>query len=309
MAEAGDASARALASSLRGNVTRRGLRGLAALAVHVAAAAPERMTDVFDEAAAGWLGFERDRGRPPALDPLPMTARWWRNFWTIVSPPEGAGRQRYPQQMMELAGEFDPGINGRMASAALAFPGVAEAAKAEIPEAYDVEWLAQFPPASVGHALSHQLLSPGSSATDPYWTGALPFLRHMPAPLNYINVHVIHSLPLWGLVAGYTSRPRDRVALGGFLMGQVGHHYSALASAVTLTTLAVRPPENPEVVVDSLLKGWVHGRETPPLIQAAWESLWPLPVERVREILQVTPFAAHDRKGVPPRRRWTPRIV
>jgi len=307
MAEVGRDDAGALASGLRRGVTDLGLRALAATAVHVAAAAPERMTSFYDDAAAGWLGAEASPPRPGVLDPLPISPGWWKALWSIAAPPFGASRLGYAQQMMELAGELDPAINARMAAAALEFPGVAEAAgSGSPPQPHDVEWLSRFSPASLGYSLSQALLRPGSPASDPYWTSVIPYLRHMPAPLNYINVQVIQSLPLWGLVAGYSSRTLDRVAFGGFLMGQVGHHYSALASAVTLTTAAVKRPDNLEVVLDCLFKGWAHGRKTVPLVQVSWEPLWPLRVDQVRETLQVRAFDSPYARAA---QGWAPRVV
>jgi ubiquinone biosynthesis protein Coq4 len=309
MAEAGGGDAGALALGLRRGITALGLRALAAKAVHAAAAAPERMADIYDNAAAGWLGGEVFPPRQRTLDPLPISPACWRMLWTIAAPPAGAGRQRYAQHMMELAGELDPGINPRMAAAALEFPGVREAASRPLSQPHDVEWLSQFPPASLGFALSQELLRPGTPATDPYWTSVVPYLRHMPPPLNHINVHVIQSMALWGLVAGYTSRTLDRIGFGAFLMGQVGHHYSALASAVTLTAAAVRRPDNVEVVLDSLFKGWAHGRATPPLIGVSWAPLWPLRIDQVREALQITPFDSPYAAEARAATGWTPRVV
>jgi ubiquinone biosynthesis protein Coq4 len=310
MAEAGAGDVVAIACDLRRGLTDAGLRALAAEIVHASAAAPERLMEIYDAAAAGWLGRNVAPTRPtPAQDPLPITAAWWRTFWTICDPPSGVGRQTYAQQMMELAGELDARINPRMAAAALAFPGVPEAAGQSIAPPYDVERLAQFSRATLGYALSEELVGPGSPASDPYWTSVIPYLRHMPTPLNHINVHVIQAMPLWALVAGYSLRALDRVALGAFLLGQVGHHYSALATAVTLTTAAVKRPDNLEVVLGCIFKGWTHGRETRPLVLVDWEPLWALPIDQVRQALGVTPFHAPQAGGRRPASRWTPRLV
>ena len=308
MAEVGDGDAGALALDLRHGATDSRLRALAAMAVHAAAAAPERMTDVYDNAAAGWLGREPAPPRSSALDPLPISPAWWKTLWSIAAPPTGPGRQRYAERMMDLAGELDPRINPRMAAAAAEFPGVAEAASAGIPEPHDFEWLSRFPPASLAYALSQEIMSPGNPASDPYWTSVIPYLRHMPPPLNYINVQVIQSLSLWAMVAGYTPRALDRVAFGAFLMGQVGHHYSALASAVTLTTVAVTRPDNLDVVLDCIFKGWAHGRETRPFVQVAWQPLWRLRVDQVRESLQIRTFDSPYARGAPSK-GWAPRVV
>ena len=103
--------------------------------------------------------------------------------------------------------------------------------------------------------------------------------------------------------------PPGRGAGGGFLLGQGGQHYAALASAVTLTTAALKRPDNLHVVLDCLFKGWAHGRETPPLVQVAWEPLWPLRIDQVRETLQVRPFSSPDARDGSPAHGWAPRVV
>jgi len=306
MAAVGAEDVGALTRALRQDVTAQGLRALAAMAVHVAAAAPERMVAVYDAAAAGWLGGEAVPPQSPPLEPLVISPGWWSALWNAASPAAGASRP-YAQQMMELAGELDPLINLRMADAARTFPGVAEASRKGNPPRHDVEWLSRFPPATLGFALSEELLRTGSPLYDPYWSSVLPYLRHMPPPLNYINVEVIQSMPLWALVAGYASRGLDQVAFGGFLMGQVGHHYSALSSAVSLTTAAVKPPANVEVLLDCLFRGWAHGRATRPLVLVTWEPLWIARVDQVRETLQIRPFESPYAEAARP--GWVPRVV
>lgn len=290
MAREGRGDAGALALGLRHGVTGLGLRALAAKAVHVAAAAPERMIDIYDNAAAGWLGGPVFPPRSRNPEPLRISTGWWNTLWRMIGAPADNGRRPYAEEMMRLAGELDPRINPRMAAAAREFPGVAEAAAGPLPEAYDLDLLSRFSPASLGYALRQEMLNPDGFAPNAYWVSVLPYLRHMPSPLNHINIQVIQSMALWALVAGYTTRALDRVALGGFLMGQVGHHYSALASAVTLTTAAAKRPDNIEIVLDCLFKGWAHGREGPPLIQVDWEPLWSLRVDQVRETLQIRAF-------------------
>lgn len=291
MAVSGRGDAGALALGLRHGLTGVGLRSLAAKAVHVAAAAPDRMVDIYDNSAAGWLGGAIFPPRVRTPEPLPVSPAFWSAFWAVADPGRGAQTPAYGAQMMTLIGELDPKIMPRMAETALEFPGVAAIAGAAPPRPYDLEALSGLGPASVGFAFAQEARREGGLA-DPYWTSAVPYLRHMPAPLAYINIEVIHSMPLWGLVAGYSSRTLDRVALGGFLMAQVGHHYSAIASAVTLTNIALHRPANAEVILDCLFRGWAHGRDTRPLISVEWEPLWSAPIDQVRAALGITPFAS-----------------
>jgi ubiquinone biosynthesis protein Coq4 len=288
MAEAGSGDAGALGLGLRREVTSVGLTALAAKTLHVAIAAPERMVDIYDNAAAGWLG---DAVFPPRLrveEPLPASPAFWRAFWAFVNLPPDDHRESFARRTLALAGELDPRINNRMAAAALAFPGVAEAASGGAPEPFDLDPLARLSPASLGYAFRQEMMR-GADLGEPFGR-IVPLLRHMPPPLNYINIQVIQSLPLLGLVGGYRSDGFDQVAIGGFLMGQAAHHYSALSTAVTLTIMSLHRPKSLEVMLDCIFKGWVHGRRTPLLLAAPWESLWHLPVDRVRAELGVTAF-------------------
>ena len=299
MAEAGTGDAGALAMGLRSEVTSVGLRALAAKALHVAAAAPERVADIYDNAAAGWLSGPVFPPRLRTEEPLPISPGFWKVFWNLVRMPVTSRNAVLAEQTLRLAGELDPRINARMAATALEYPGVAEAAAHGIPEPFDLSALEACGPASLGFALRHEMART-DSLTQPFGRAFVALVRHMPAPLNYINVQVIQSLPLLALVAGYSQSRLDRVALGGFLMAQVAHHYSALSTAITLTVMSMERPGSAEIQLDSVFRGWAHGRETPLLIGAPWPELLDLRVDQVREALGVTafdsPFAAAMRK-------------
>jgi ubiquinone biosynthesis protein Coq4 len=289
MANAGSGDAGALAMGLRREVTGVGLRALAAKAVHVAAAAPERMADIYDNAAAGWLSGPVFPPRLRSEEPLPISRGFWTAFWDLVNLPHDARREVFAERTLSLAGELDPRINARMAAAALAYPGVAEVAARGIPEPHDLDAFAASPPASLGYAVRQETLRAGGLGA-PFGRSIVPFLRHMPTPLDHINIQVVQSLTLWGLVGGYSSARLDQIGMAGFLMGQMGHHYSALANAVTLTVASLERPDSLELMLDSMFKGWRHGRETPPLLGVSWEKLWRLRMDQVRAKVGVTPF-------------------
>ena len=289
MAETGSGDAGALAVGLRREVTSLGLLALAAKALHVAAAAPERISDIYDNATAGWLSGPVFPPRLRTDDPLPISRGFWKAFWELVNLPPDVRRTAFSERTLALAGELDPRISPRMAAAALAYPGVAEAAAKGIPEPYDLEALGKGSPASLGYALRQETQRAGGLVS-PFGRSIVPFLRHMPAPLDTINIQVVQSMTLWGLVAGYRSSRLDQMGIGGFLMGQVAHHYSALATAVTLTVAGLERGESLELMLDSTFKGWTHGRQTPLLLGVQWDDLWHLPIDKVRAELGVTPF-------------------
>jgi ubiquinone biosynthesis protein Coq4 len=289
MTEAGSGDAGALALGLRHGVTGVGLRALAAKTLHVAAAAPERLADIYDNAAAGWLSGPVFNPKLRVEEPLPISAAFWTAFWALVRLPDEERRKVLAERTLQLAGQLDPRINARMAAAAAEYRGVAAAAAKAIPGPYDLDALASCPPASLGYALRQEALRPGGAAA-PFGRNITPLLRHMPAPLNHINIEVLQSLTLWRVVAGYSPARTDQVAFGAFLMGQVSHHYSALSTAVTLAILALERPRGLEVTLDGIFKGWAHGRETPPLIGVDWAPLWRLRMDEARAALGVTAF-------------------
>ncbi|WP_293677369.1 hypothetical protein [uncultured Phenylobacterium sp.] len=288
MAESGVGDAGALALGLRREMTSLGLRALAAKAVHVVAAAPERMIDIYDNAAAGWLGAAVFPPRFRTSEPLPISRDFWTSFWDVANLPPQTSSGEFAQRTLTLAGQLHPLANERMAVAALAYPGAVEAVAGGARGPLDLAALTGRSPASLAYAI-HQAAVTAAHA-DTVFHDIRPLLRQMPPPLDYINLQVLQSRIPLGLVGGYSPVWLDQVAFGGFLMGQVGHHYSALTTAVILSAISVNRPPGLELVLESIFRGWVHGRATPPLIGVPWEELWDLRVDQVREALQVVPF-------------------
>ena len=87
MAETGAGDAGALVLGLRREVTSVGLTALAAKTLHVAIAAPERMTDIYDNAAAGWLGAPVFTPRLRVEEPLPVSRAFWKAARPMSSRP------------------------------------------------------------------------------------------------------------------------------------------------------------------------------------------------------------------------------
>jgi hypothetical protein len=111
------------------------------------------------------------------------------------------------------------------------FPGVAGAPPAS-PEPFDLDALADFAPASLGYARRQERLREPTASPSPR-TRTCRTPAHMPPPLRYINVQVDPDHAAAGPGRGYSAARHDQVAMGSFLMGQVGHHYSALSTAIT----------------------------------------------------------------------------
>lgn len=287
--EGGDAGA--LALGLRQQVTGLGLRVLAAKALHVAILAPERLTEVYGNAAAGWLSKpvfpRRPRGAPSRF--APVSPAFWTDFWALTEAQSTPWeRGDFTRRVIALNTRLPAALQARVAAVALDFPGVAKAAAGGLPKPFRLSELARCPAGSLGAALYRQAglgrvdLQAGENAG-----GAM---AQLPPPLGYVNIRILQCYPLWRMVAGYDRGGLDEVGLAAFQMAQFGHHYASLFIAIVLSSLALNRPQGLEIVLDSIFKGWTHGRETRSMLDAPWEDLWDLPIDQVRDRLGVTPF-------------------
>lgn len=291
MVVSGKGEAGALAVGLRHEPTGVGLRALAAKLLHVAVCAPGRMMDVYDSAAHGWLSGQAYPPSTRNLKDHPPPETFWRAFWRLVEQPVTQRRRTpYTIATIRLAGQLDPELNARVATAAMEFPGVRAAAAAGLIEKIEVGALAGKAPSSLGGLVHREAMVRGQLARllDPDALG----LGDLPPPLAYINARILESHLVWAVVAGYSRADLDELSLAAFQMGQFGHHHSSLLIGLAVATLAFDRPPGLEIVLESIFRGWIHGRQTRPLLDVPWTELWDLPIEAVRQQLGVTPFAS-----------------
>ncbi|MBL8773082.1 MAG: hypothetical protein JNK30_16995 [Phenylobacterium sp.] len=300
MVTSGAGDAGALASGLRREVTGVGLRALAAKLLHVAICDPSRMADVYDNAANGWLNgpvFAPNFRGATALAP---SDDFWRTLWDVMDVP-AASRQRvaFAEEIMRLAGLLSPELNVRAAAAARDVRGVGSAASSGLPtRPFDPDRLAAYPPSTLGGMLRLEMAARGRTGEI---AGADELgLADLPAPLDYTNARALQCHLIWAVVGGYSAGQLDDIALAAFQMGQFRHPFSALVVGLTVMTIAIDRPQGLELVLDSIFKGWMHGRETPLLLGVDWEGLMGLQLEAVRDRLHVrafeSPMAAALRK-------------
>lgn len=289
MTVSGRGDAGALAAGLRVEVTGLGLRALAAKLLHVAACAPIRLVDVYDNAARGWLtgepyalGTRNTRGvEPPEA--------FWQAFWALLEQPiEARRRTSFTIETMRLAGLLDPQLEARVAEAAKRRPGLTEAANTGRRDPFDPKALSVYPPSTLGGAVCREATVRGELGR--LVTPADLGLEAMPPPLDYLNARTLECHLVWAVVAGYGAAQLDELALAAFQAGQFGHHYATLLLGLTMTTVAFDRPPGLQIVLESVFRGWRHGRETPLLLGVPWSAMWDLPLETVREKLGVTPF-------------------
>lgn len=289
MTLSGKGDAGALAAGLRKGVTSVGLQALAAKLLHVAVCAPERVRDVYDAAAHGWLAsgaYAPTTRNTGGHDPGPD---FWAAFWRLLDkPPEVRRALPFTVATVHLSGLHSRELDQRAAAAALAYAGVREAVAAGR--------LGDGAPAPTAVLASDSL---GALVrVEGLRRGVIPGLLkaadleldRLPPPLGYLNARVLETYLPISLVAGYSTSDLDELALAAFQIAQFGHPYSATLIALAVATLAFQRPPGLEQVLDSIFRGWIHGRQTPLLLAVNWDSQWDRPLADVRHALGVVPF-------------------
>lgn len=291
MAVSGAGDGGALAAGLRRQITTLGLRALSAKMLHVAVSAPTRMADVYDNAANGWLSGPVFAPNFRGVDEIKPPKAFWQAFWRLVETPTAKRRRTsFTVETMRLAGLLSPKLTARVAEAAAEVPGVLEAAARGAPPPLRYSQLAAYPASTLGAAIHREMMSRGQlrEIVEPDILG----LAALPAPLEFVNTELLRRHMLWAALCGYSATPLDEIGLAAFQMGQFRHHHGALIVGLSMATVALERPPGLEIVLDTIFRGWVHGRETPLLLGIDWEDMLPLPLEAVRERLGVTPFAS-----------------
>jgi hypothetical protein len=284
--ESACAGARALRSGDREAPAR-----IAALCLSTATIAPERLVEIYDGLAEGWVSST------PVAEPIVGAATpgkvsddLWDAIWALVFDPD-AGRDPadITVRTAALTGLLPAEFNQRLAAMALRYPGVAGASASGLPPRFSLDDLARCPKQSLAGHL-HSLVVDDGFDLEVLDRDSLG-LADLPAPLDYLNVRILQCHDVWHLVAGYETTGLHEVAISGFQMAQFGHHYSSMFLGLVLTKVAFTQPfEGTGFLLDTILSAYRHGRETPPLLGVAWEEIWDRPIDEIRLALGVSPY-------------------
>ena len=268
-------------------------RDLAAVWMHGAAAAPGRLAGIYDAAALGWLGTAPKVGAIDCeLAPVPIPQEFWGPFWEMVLEAPGAGPDPLgvTQRTAALAGSLDAGFRELAVSAAMAYPGVSEAAGQGFPERFTLEALSRAPAGSLGAAF-HSMIVDNGFDLEVLDRDALG-LANLPPPLDYLNARILQCHDLWHILAGYQTTGLHEVAISGFQAGQFGHNYSAMFLGMVLTKLSFADAPVLPMMLDVILSAWVHGRESPSLLGLDWPRVWGNSVDDLRAVIGLTAYVS-----------------
>src|SRR5277367_5747897 len=130
--------------------------GLAAHLAHAAFAAPDRIAEIYDEAAEGWRGRAVNAARLPTDGAMPevLWEPFWADFWRLVDDAaRGMGAGEITTRTAGLAAHLSPGFQPRAAAACRRYHGVNAAAQTGFPPRLQLPDLAAAPEGSLGHEL------------------------------------------------------------------------------------------------------------------------------------------------------------
>ena len=293
-AGADDAAARALTARLKAGANRADLKALAALWLHAATAAPERIVGFYDAAAEGWLGAPV---AGPAVrfaeiaPPEQIPQAFWDGLWDLLQQSEQKlGAVNLTTRTAALTGLISPNIEARVAKAAIAYRGVPAAVAQGVPRRFTLAELAKPPAGSLARDF-HDLIVDNGFDLEVLDRDTLG-LEKLPPTLAYLNARILLCHDLWHLVGGYAQTALHEVAISGFQLGQFGHHYSSMFLGMVLARVAFERPEGGPLMLDTILNAWAHGRTTPPLLGVDWPSEWGRPLAEVRTRLGVSAFVS-----------------
>jgi len=91
--------------------------------------------------------------------------------------------------------------------------------------------------------------------------------------------------------------------VSGFQMAQFGHQYSSMFLGMLQTKMAfTQPPEIFGFTLDTILTGYAHGRQTPPLLGVEWDAGVGPPIPETatglgRDGVRTRPYPGVDPRG------------
>ena len=238
---------------------------------------PQATLETWDKIAASWqAGWDTPlaevehevRPLPPAL---------WELFWENLEAPEIA-------KIVEISPRYATYLDGwqreNYAEAMLNRPGIDLTARLNFPDpAYTLEGLSGCSEGSFARAFYHHLVD-NNLKLDLLEPSNYNWLN---PDTKFIGKRTLQTYDFWHVALGYGVTGGEELALQAVTLAQTGSAFPAYLLSMLITRNLFFSPSQMPYILDLLLKGWQHGRRNPPLLPLAWEEMWDVPLEEVRE--------------------------
>jgi ubiquinone biosynthesis protein Coq4 len=282
--------AHAVKESREGNAEARA--SVVAAVCWAAFACPAAITPIYDQLAAAWLGvatlpLNTDLDNDFEFPDAPLAPAFWQTFWSVIDE-KNFDAASITQAVAGLGGGVDPSMQALSENAAREHPGAQAALHRPVPGHTRLEVLEALPEGSLGAVLYRMLIDNGYDL-EVLDRDAIQ-LANLPTALQYLNVRILQMHDIWHLAAGYSTSGSDEIAISAFQLAQFGHNYSAMFLAVVLMKSHVGLPQAFPLLLQLILEAWVHGRQTPALMEIEWEQEWHQTIDQVRSRFGIRPF-------------------
>ena len=250
---------------------------------------PVAMGGIIDTIAVAWLGRGTVQNWPNMLPTGQLDEGFWNAFWTVIDE-KNFDAISITEAVASLGGAVDPQLLEISEAAARDHPGAASALMRPVPGRTQIETLEGLPQGSLGHRL-HKMVVDNGYDLEVLDREAIQ-LSALPQALQYLNVRILQMHDVWHLVAGYETSGSHEIAISAFQLAQFGHNYSAMFLAVVLMKSHQNQPQGFGLLMQLITEAWLHGRETPALMDIEWEQEWPNSIESIRKKYDIKPYAS-----------------
>ncbi len=269
----------AVAAAKRGS--GEGRLQLTAAMAWAAFACPDACPAVCDNIASAWLGSGPTPAVPRDLPEATLTDSFWEAFWkTVDGHDEGYDAYTITVAFAALGAAMPEDFLPLAENHARNHPGAAAALTSEIPGYTDMEQLARCPQNSLGYAL-HRLIIDNGYDPEVLQRDDIG-LSELPHVLHYLNARILQMHEVWHLVAGYETTSSGEIAISAFQLAQFGHNYSSMFLAGVMAISTFKEPRGFNILMQIINEGWVHGRESPALMDIEFEQEWEASLEDIR---------------------------
>lgn len=250
---------------------------------------PVAMGAIFDTVTLAWLGRGEVQSWPKDLPSGELDEGFWAAFWAVIDQND-FNAISITEAVAALGGAVDPRLLDISETAARDHPGAASALVRPVPGRTQIESLEGLPEESLGSCL-HRMVVDNGYDLEVLDREAIQ-LSALPQALQYLNVRILQMHDVWHLVAGYETSGSHEIAISAFQLAQFGHNYSGMFLSVVLMKSHQSQPRGFGLLMQLMTEAWLHGRETPALMDIEWEQEWALSIDAIRKKYAIKPYAS-----------------
>ena len=135
----------------------------------------------------------------------------------------------------------------------------------------DLLKLNTLPEASLGRIYSSHMLSLG---LDPEFYKNIPIVDNV--TLGMMRLRQTHDL--WHVMTGFDTSVPGELGLQAFMMAQTASPLAPLLIGGRLLTTVIKDPKEVPLILDSVARGWLLGKNSKPIFAIDWEKHWETPL-------------------------------